>query len=76
MAHEGVEMFMATYTSARTMMTGLYYLHKNPEMLQAVREEIKQAYPNPTDEMSFRNLQNLPHLVSFLQQLFQVSRLH
>ena len=73
MTHEGVEMFMATYTSGRTMMLGLYYLHKNPEVLNVLREELRQAYPNPADDMSFKILNNLPYLVSKFQQRLSVS---
>ncbi|KAL1863913.1 hypothetical protein Daus18300_008062 [Diaporthe australafricana] len=73
MTHEGVEMFMATYTSARTMMTGLYYLHTSPEVLITLRDELKQAYPNPADEMSFKTLNNLPYLRAVVREILRIT---
>lgn len=76
MAHEGIEMFMATYTSGRTIMTGLYYLHTNPDVLNEMRQELRQAYPNPADEMSFKTLNTLPFLVRDSKPSFLISGPH
>ncbi|ROV86802.1 hypothetical protein VMCG_10851 [Cytospora schulzeri] len=73
MSHEGVEMFMATYTSGRTMLAGLYYLHANPDVLDTLRKELGQAYAGPTDELSFKTLNTLPYLRAVVKEILRVS---
>ncbi|ROV92490.1 hypothetical protein VSDG_06728 [Cytospora chrysosperma] len=73
MSHEGVEMFMATYTSGRTMLFGLYYLHANPEVLNTLRKELSQAYTRPTDELSLKTIHTLPYLRAVVKEILRIS---
>lgn len=63
-SQEGTEMFMASFTPGRTMMLGMYYLHAYPHVLQALRDELDEANPDPRVDLSYKTLNNLPYLVS------------
>ncbi|OTB09752.1 hypothetical protein K445DRAFT_36843, partial [Daldinia sp. EC12] len=73
MAHEGVEMLMASFTPGHTMMFGMYYLHSNPHVLETLRKELDEANPDPAVDLSFRVLNTLPYLRAVVKELLRIS---
>ncbi|KAK6957404.1 hypothetical protein Daesc_000188 [Daldinia eschscholtzii] len=73
MAHEGVEMLMASFTPGHTMMFGMYYLHSNPHVLETLRRELDQANPDPAVDLTFRLLNTLPYLRAVVKELLRIS---
>ncbi|KAI1332885.1 cytochrome P450 [Xylariaceae sp. FL0255] len=73
MSQEGVEMFMAAYTPGRVMMTGMYYLHAYPHVLQKLRNELSQVNPDPSVDLSFSVINTLPYLRAVLKEILRLT---
>ena len=65
LAHEGFEILLAgTDTTARTMGLAVYHILANPDVLYALKVELKNAIPKPDDRVDLGVLESLPWLVS------------
>jgi len=57
-------LFAGTDTVANVCMMGCFYVHNNPEILEKVRAELKNAWQDPSSRMSYEDLEKLPYLAS------------
>ncbi|KAI0146233.1 cytochrome P450 [Xylariaceae sp. FL1272] len=73
MSQEGVEMFMAAYTPGRTMMVGMYYIHKDHCVLQKLRSELDHVKPDPSVNLSFSVVNTLPYLRAVVKEILRIS---
>ena len=73
MAQEGTEIFMASFTPGRTMMTAMYYLHVHPSVLETLRKELDEANPDRSNILRFRTLNSLPYMRSVTKEILRVS---
>jgi len=67
LTHEGRVLFAAgSHTVGTTLMTGAYYLLRNPEVKQRLVDEVLTAWPVLDQAPSHEELEKLPFLASVL----------
>jgi cytochrome P450 len=54
----------ASDTTGNAMTVAAYHTVSNPEIFEALRKELVEAFPDPEMELSFVELERLPYLVS------------
>src|SRR6267154_298664 len=65
LSHEGRVLFAAgSHTVGTTLMTGVYYLLRNPEAKQRLVDEVRTAWPVPDQAPRHEDLEKLPFLAS------------
>jgi cytochrome P450 len=65
LCHEARVLFAAgSHTVGATLMTGVYYLLRNPEAKQRLVDELHAAWPVLDESPSHEQLQKLPFLAS------------
>jgi len=65
--HEGRVLFAAgSHTVGTTLMTGVYYLLRNPEAKQRLVDEVRAAWPVLDQAPRHEDLEKLPFLVSVI----------
>lgn len=66
-------MFGGADTTGTTLMHGSFYVLTMPEVLQRLKAELKQAWPNlPGEAPRWAELEKLPYLVSLAWSLWQL----
>jgi cytochrome P450 len=77
LAHEARVLFAAgSHTIGTTLMTGVYYLLRNPDAKQRLVDEVRLAWPVLDEPPSYEELEKLPFLVSvFVYELRFVLRM-
>ncbi|KAF2121054.1 cytochrome P450 [Lophiotrema nucula] len=76
MAQEGFSILSASGdTIARTMTAAMYHLHANPATLQCLREELRQAMPDPYSEADLAKIEALPYLTAVLKESLRIAAL-
>ena len=65
LSHEGRVLFAAgSHTVGTTLMTGVYYLLRNPEAKQRLVDEVRTAWPVLDQAPRHEDLEKLPFLAS------------
>ena len=65
LSHEGRVLFAAgSHTVGTTLMTGAYYLLRNPEAKQRLVDEVRTAWPVLDQAPHYEDLEKLPFLAS------------
>ncbi len=65
LCHEGRVLFAAgSHTVGSTLMTGVYYLLRNPEAKQRLVDEVRTVWPVLDQAASREDLEKLPFLAS------------
>ena len=63
--HEARVMFAAgSHTVGTTLMTGAYYILRNPEVKKTLVNEVRGAWPTLDQTPSYEELEKLPYLAS------------
>lgn len=63
--HEAELLFSAgSHTVGTTLMTGVYYLLRNPEAKQRLVDELRAAWPSLDQAPDYEELEKLPFLAS------------
>ncbi|KAF2467747.1 cytochrome P450 [Lindgomyces ingoldianus] len=76
MAQEGFSILSASGdTIARSMTAAMYHLHANPPVLKRLKEELKQAMPNPYAHVDLATLEALPWLTAVLKESLRIAAL-
>ncbi|KAI4944235.1 hypothetical protein J4E91_008790 [Alternaria rosae] len=68
MADASVILGAGTETTARTMAVTTYYLIKDPEIGEKLREELKTVMPTVNHEVSLSQLEALPYLTAVINE--------
>ncbi|KAJ4305324.1 hypothetical protein N0V90_000855 [Kalmusia sp. IMI 367209] len=67
-------MFGGADTVGNTMMVGTYHLHKHPEKLRRLKDELLAVWPDVSaDEPKCRDLENLPYLNAVIKESLRLS---
>ena len=65
LAHDGVELLLAgSGPTARTIMQAFFHLLDNPLAMERLQKELDQAMPDPATTPPYKELEELPWLVS------------
>lgn len=62
-------MFGGADTTGTTLMHGCFFLLRKPEILQRLRNELKEAWPALHQVPTWADLEKLPYLVSTFKDL-------
>ncbi|KAI0190866.1 cytochrome P450 [Astrocystis sublimbata] len=73
MAQEGLEMFMASFTPGRTMTLGMYYILSHPQVLRRLRLELDSVNPEPSQDLSYQQLNNIPYLRAVMKEILRIT---
>ena len=70
-----VFLLAAADTTGNAMSIAAYHTLKNPEIYARLREELLQAFPDPTERLDFLILEKLPYLVSLRRAMIHICEL-
>jgi cytochrome P450 len=60
-------------TTAKAVTTIAFYLLSQPDTLRALKEDLRQAMPNPWDLPTWAQLERLPFLTAVIQEGLRLS---
>lgn len=68
MAHEGSELFAASWTPSSLIALGLFHLLNRPDTLSTLRKELDEHIADPRRVPGYKELDALPYMVRPPQQ--------
>ncbi|KAI0277339.1 cytochrome P450 [Russula aff. rugulosa BPL654] len=74
LSHEGRVLFAAgSHTVGTTLMTGAYYLLRNPEVKQRLVDEVRAAWPVLDQAPHHEDLEKLPFLTAVIKETLRIA---
>jgi hypothetical protein len=74
LSHEGRVLFAAgSHTVGTTLMTGVYYLLRNPEAKQRLVDEVRTAWPVLDQAPRHEDLEKLPFLTAVIKETLRIA---
>lgn len=58
----------ASDTSGNVMTVATYHTIKNPQIYESVKRELREAFPDPTQRLAFKDLEKLPYLGGIVKE--------
>ncbi len=58
----------ASDTTGNTLTTATYQLIRNPQLYEALRRELRQAFPDPDQRFPYAKLEKLPYLTGVVKE--------
>ncbi|CAD7015077.1 unnamed protein product [Ceratitis capitata] len=66
-------LFSGLDTTSSTVVTALYYLAKNQDKQDVLREELRTILPHPKSPLNVQNIKNLPYLRACIKESMRIT---